>query len=209
VPVNKRAGEGPSLREELARLEASWEGQRDLRLSKQLLPGADAAEVIDVLGSADLPAPGEAIDWFGWRNGARRETYVHRLVGISNLAPMSLNEAVGTTELMRQINLEQEHPLDDPYWRPTWIPLLATGGGDYLVIEPGTQPCAVLMKGRDERAAEAPVVAPSFAALVAYWTRLIDTGEWLFRAFDAASDDGSGYWESISGTDPPMYVRDD
>jgi hypothetical protein len=60
------------------------------------------------------------------------------------------------------------------------------------------------MKGRDERAAEARVVAPSFAALVAYWARLIESGQWVFRAFDAGSDDGAGYWESISGTDPPI-----
>lgn len=86
-------------------------------IADQLLPGASAPE-LDAAGAL----PMEVRDWFGWRNG------VAELPGQTQ-GDVSLIPGYWPVSLAEAINMKGPYE-GDPVLGNSWIPLLASGGGD-------------------------------------------------------------------------------
>ena len=189
------------LTELLQRLERSWASQPDHRLARTAVPGVSPEEVEAAFTSVGLPTPDEAIEWFGWHNAGSINADAHQMPGIDNFALMSLTNALNTVETLNRVNAQTEWT----YWSTDWFPLMHDGGGGYLLIDAAGacgRSTPVLVKGRDEGRSEARIVAPSLAALVAYWVDLIERGSWRFRRLSFESE-GGGMWVPPDGQQEP------
>jgi hypothetical protein len=89
-----------ALRELPQRLEATWASQPDHRLAGVVLPGAPPDVVAAAFASLGLVAPAEAIEWFGWHNGASVDADALRQPGIDGWALMSLEECVRAADML-------------------------------------------------------------------------------------------------------------
>ena len=121
--------------------------------------GIPAAEVDAALYSVGLASSDQLRAWFAWHNGTDGGT-LGELAILPGYHQSSLGEVVASYRAFQ----------DDPRWRRGWIPLLADGGGDFLVLDQsvGEEPWPVREFVIDE--AEAPVEyvdVEAFAATVA------------------------------------------
>ncbi|MFE1290588.1 hypothetical protein [Streptomyces sp. NPDC058751] len=84
-------------------------------------PGVAAGEVEAVLGGV---VPEDVATWFGWSNGVeyRPGQIQDDVFLVPGYEPLSLSEARGVRE---------SYELEDAVLGEFWIPLLATGGGDF------------------------------------------------------------------------------
>jgi hypothetical protein len=90
-----------ALRELLQRLEATWASQPDHRLAGRRPPRRAARRDGRAFASLGLVAPAEAIEWFGWHNGASVDADALRQPGIDGWALMSLEECVRAADMLR------------------------------------------------------------------------------------------------------------
>lgn len=84
-------------------------------------PGVSASDVEAVFGG---PVPEDIIAWFGWSNGVGYHPgqIQDDAALVPGYEPLSLREARGVRD---------SYQIDDPVLGEFFIPLLATGGGDF------------------------------------------------------------------------------
>jgi hypothetical protein len=92
-----------------------------------LQEGHAPSAVPAILGSANLPVTRDLVEFYAWRNGSATGTAAR--IGDMYFLPgfyvQSLSDAV----------LDYRTFLRDERWRRGWLPILADGGGDFLVAD--------------------------------------------------------------------------
>jgi hypothetical protein len=125
----------------LGELEETWR-RKGFDQGSRLAPGLSPDEVGSRLDSEGLLAPGEAVDWFSWHDGARE--FPHRLGGLVELVPCgfeprSLAGCLGA-EFGRRYYLQFAHSraydfrdaggkvtTPEFWWKRQWLPLMFVG----------------------------------------------------------------------------------
>lgn len=95
-------------------------------------PGVSENKVKSVL---ECPVPDDVVTWFGWSNGIK---YAPGQVQddaalVPGYEPLSLSEAKAVRD---------SHGVDDPILGGSFVPLLATGGGDFYAAVCGSPSAA-------------------------------------------------------------------
>jgi cell wall assembly regulator SMI1 len=133
----------------LTELEQRWteKGSDDREL---MAPGLDRAEVVRTLEGRALPAPGEVVEWFAWRNGVRSELARPRwvLLAPSSFQQLSLPESLEERETRIQgaaqaaadagpVDDAEDRELLDPtfWWEPTWLPIARAASPMLLTVD--------------------------------------------------------------------------
>ncbi|NEC70966.1 SMI1/KNR4 family protein [Streptomyces rochei] len=111
-------------------LEQLWREVENLNrpIAGSRSPGVSASEIEAALGGA---VPEDVTTWFSWSNG------VEYLPGqiqddaflVPGYEPLSLREARG---------IRDSYGIEDPLLGDFWVPLLATGGGDFYAAVHGS-----------------------------------------------------------------------
>lgn len=173
------ANELPDL---LERLEAHWRRQ-GVPVLKQLAPGLPASEVETALAALGLPAPREAIIWWGWRNGldVRPGQVIEGggVLGPASTVPFRLDRAVQAYHENRELGLENDE------WRPEWFPWVETLAGEAFMIEctEAARETSPVRKADWEAGNFDVVLAPSMTTVVSWWVEALDEG---YLRYDAA-----------------------
>src|SRR5215475_6428909 len=104
-------------------LAAFWRSLEELNrpVAGLRVPGPDATGVAAAIGG---PVPDEIAVWFGWSDGARYEDgqVQDDAALVPGYEPLSLVEAVAVRDRYGE---------RDPLLDGTWVPLIASGGGDF------------------------------------------------------------------------------
>ncbi|WP_363250331.1 SMI1/KNR4 family protein [Microbacterium sp.] len=110
-------------------LTAVEDGLRQLdrwKLIRSLRPGASPSQVLERFRSAGTDVPIEALELFSWHDGT--ETRGTSIGEIALIPGFYLLSSTDSTENYRAF-------VSDERWRPSWIPFLADGGGDFYVLD--------------------------------------------------------------------------
>ncbi|MFF9207466.1 MULTISPECIES: hypothetical protein [unclassified Streptomyces] len=148
-------------------IEALWRAAEALQrpVVASRAPGVPVEEVEAVLGRA---VPGDVATWFGWSNGV---AYAPGQVQddaalVPGYEPLSVREAAAVRD---------GYGSDDPVLGDFYVPLLATGGGDFYAVvcerSPEHPPVAHVMIG-----GETDIVYPSVGAMVEAFCRFYRNG---------------------------------
>lgn len=115
----------------LSQLEAALTRLDRQGLLRTLRPGLSAAEVQEFLGSVGLKSNPELEALYSWRDGTSTEGVaavddIHMFPGFYLL---SLEDAVANYRAF----------VTDRRWDSGWLPVFANGGGDFYVVDLGSQ----------------------------------------------------------------------
>ena len=115
----------------LSQLQAALTRLDRQALLRALRPGLSAAEVQEILGSVGLKSNAELDALYGWRDGTSTEGVaavddIHIFPGFYLL---SVGDAIANYRAF----------VTDPRWEPGWLPVFANGGGDFYVVDLGSQ----------------------------------------------------------------------
>ena len=91
-----------------------------------LNPSIDPHRVRTLLSSRGLEPPGGLLELWQWHNGTggAADVKLGELWLVPGFYLLSVEEAAADFDAFR----------DDPRWRPSWLPVLANGGGDFLAV---------------------------------------------------------------------------
>lgn len=150
-----------------------------------LRPGVSEGEAAALTKPAGCMLPPEARTWWSWHNGTTVATAEYEAWPGKWL--VALKESVETSrsewnEFVAIVGEEEARAI----WRPTWLPILTTGGGDHVVIDCAEQARASPVYFFD-REGGGPWTftphAPSIGMMVTWWIEGIDNGAcWWDRA---------------------------
>jgi hypothetical protein len=90
-------------------------------------PGISPTAVERVIGD---PVPGDVVTWFGWSNGIEHhpDQIQDDAFLVPGYEPLSLVEAK---------EIRDSFQISDPVLRERYVPILATGGGDFYAVVQG------------------------------------------------------------------------
>ena len=118
------------LADSLSQLEAAVTRLDRQRLLRALRPGLSAAEVQERLGSVGLQSNPELEALYSWRDGTSTDVAavddIHMFPGFYLL---SLEDAIANYRAF----------VSDRRWEPGWLTVFANGGGDFYVVDLGSQ----------------------------------------------------------------------
>jgi cell wall assembly regulator SMI1 len=123
----------------------------------KLRAGVTTAE-LDVLSASVGPLPKELVEWFAWHDGQD---------GTGNIGPSGNDYLLSVAGMAADRQFLSEE--GNPPFEPDWLPLMANGGGDYVVYDRAEGRLLRYFHDDDAR----PVVAASLTAwaieLAAAW----------------------------------------
>ena len=186
--VLSNAGTG-GLADALGRMDAISR-VRGANTGSRLAAGLNPTAVRAQLASHGLPAPDEIVAWFTWHNGS-----LEYATGRPTLQPIGLDAvsleiglANRQTSLAVSDDIQRMLKADgvarqnaaDTVWRPGWLPIAETGGGDFLVVDlnSGSDELTTYITSRDWGEESTVPVTPSLADLVESWIEVIGMSTW-------------------------------
>jgi SMI1 / KNR4 family (SUKH-1) len=140
------------------------------------LSAADAAALTEPLGCS---LPPEAQTWWSWRNGSTGNTTDY--MAWPGMWLVSLEESVenSLSEWREFVSINGEEQTRERFWKPTWLPILSTSGGDHVVIDCAEQETTSPVRAFD-REGGGPFNfeprAPSIGTMITWWIEGIDAG---------------------------------
>jgi hypothetical protein len=167
----------------LAELEEEW-ARKGIPLASRLLPGATEDEIRTRLEPVGLTPPMEVVEWYQWRNGATRPTYLMPAIEYA-----SLGEAVDL--YVRFGNFPQG-----------WLPFTQLFFGGYHVVQCSDAGLSSAACGYVAKEMDLEVDSiDSLATVVRLWTRLIAEGIWYY------DDSGDRLWSRLTEQERETYPR--
>ncbi|MCE3602881.1 SMI1/KNR4 family protein [Massilia sp. P8910] len=96
-------------------------------LAEGLLPGADENDLAILRQTIFEPAevPEDLATFFRWHNG---QSGYESLSPLDNRMLMSIDDVIDTCSFLSSPDEDIQQP-----WQDNWLPILANGGGDYVV----------------------------------------------------------------------------
>ena len=138
----------------------------------QLNPGV-TPERIDLLEKTlKIAVPEDFRSYLRWHDGQSPEADTF----YENRRLMSLAEITRSAEVFQDCRASGEFPNDD-WWRPTWIPFVADGGGNHLVLDCGSGAVLEFWKSDADR----PQVAPSFSDWIEELVQMFSREDWVLE----------------------------
>lgn len=175
--------QGSGVTEALAAIESNL-----ARLNRPVMgvlrPGLSPAQVQSRLDSRGLPVEEELIALWTWRNGT--DTTTGLTLDALHLVPgfhlLSLDDALANFDAF----------VDDPRWHPAWLPLLANGGGDFLVRDTAVRDGTPIRHFRIEES-EHPIEYRSIVYMLATFAAAFDRGIFFVDACGYLEVDDAAY----------------
>ena len=157
----------PSLEDSLSLIEAALR-RLDHSAIAFLRPGLAQGEASARLHEHALPAPGELCSLYAWHDGT--DTTTDATLGELWLFPgfylSSLDQALANYRAFRH----------DRRWNPAWLPVLADGGGDLLVLDTAGHPASCPVRHFRIEESEHPVEYPSIRDMAATFAAAYERG---------------------------------
>lgn len=162
----------------LSQLEAALTRLDRKRLLQALRPGVSGAEVQGLLGSVGLKSNSELEALYSWRDGTSTEgvAAVDDIQVFPGFYLLSLEDAVANYRAF----------VTDRRWGAGWLPVFANGGGDFYVVDLGSQDESSVRHFRIDES-EHPVEFSSIKDMLRTLVQAFDRGIFVV--------DASGYLE--------------
>lgn len=101
----------------------------------QLQPPAGAEQLAQAEHAYGFALPDSLKELYGWKNG-QPATCFESLSGMDSLMFVSLETALASYRMISDFDRRGEFPAG--WWRRSWVPLLANGGGDFVCVDAET-----------------------------------------------------------------------
>lgn len=150
-----------------------------------LLPGLAGKVIESRMAERQLPVSPDLRTLYGWRNGSNAGTGValNDLHLVPGFYLLSLDDALANYDAFA----------DDPRWDPSWLPVLANGGGDFLVLDHSRGGANSPVRHFRIEQSDHPIEYESLAEMVATFKRAFDQRVFYVHADGYLEMDDTAY----------------
>jgi cell wall assembly regulator SMI1 len=148
-------------------------------VGESLRTGLDREAASALTAPLGCALPPEALTWWGWQDGTTGNTTEYMAWPAMWLVPLATSVERSRSEWDEFVSINGEEKTRERFWKPTWLPILETSGGDYIVIDCAEQETTSAVRFFDREGggpANFEALAPSIATLVTWWIEGIDSG---------------------------------
>ena len=180
------------LRTSLGAVEATL--QR-LRPNLPLQPGLSSHEIEAQLAAHRLPAYPDLVSLYEWRNGTDTSTglVLDELQLVPGFYLLSLNDAL----------VDYDAFIKSQRWNASWLPVLANGGGDFLVVDLSKGRAAAIRHFRIEQS-EHPIEYNSLRDMIATFAAAYERGVFHVDSHGYLEMDDEAYALLAAGLNPKV-----
>jgi cell wall assembly regulator SMI1 len=152
-------------------------------VAQHLRPGLSDDEIERLAAPFGLSLSREARTWWGWHDGVDPELRptTERDLGGPLQGFVTLGEALAGYGRCRRFLLDELGNRADQDWPPSWLPVTAYSGGDFVVCDcsgdSGAPSTIHIVEWEDPDPAPR---AESFGDMVSAWIEAIDVGRWIY-----------------------------